>query len=132
MREPILFPDAAAVVCEHLRDSTGLPTDNKVPNPRPTEFYVVQRVGGPRRELVLDDATLVVESWAQTSEAASDNAEEARAYLSALCSDFVGDALVYRVVEVAGPAELPDPLSDQSRVTFTVQVTLRGSALVGS
>lgn len=129
MREAVAFPDATAVICEYLRDVTGKTTGNKVPNPRLDEFYVVQRVGGVRRSIVLDDATLVVEAWALTDQAAMDLAELARAHLSAICGDFVGAELVYRVTEGGGVGNLPDPLSNHSRVTFTVVATVRGAAL---
>lgn len=129
MREPVLFPDAVAAVTTWLADNLGLPTCETVPNPRPDVFYRVQRVGGAARDVVVDDATIVVEAWSVSPEEAMDLAQLARAYLHALVNTYVDDTLVYRVSDVAGPASLPDPLSNQARVTATFQVTVRGAAL---
>lgn len=129
MPDPVLFLDAAAAVATHLNDTLGVATAGKVPNPRPAEFYRVLRVGGVAREKVMDDATIVVEAWAPTDEEADDLAQLARAHLLAMVNVTVADVLVYRVVDVAGPANLPDPLSNQSRSTATYTVTTRGFSL---
>lgn len=129
MRDVVLFPDAAAAVCTHLHETLGVTTGTKVPNPRPAEFYRVQRVGGVSREMVMDDATIVVEAWAPTDEEADDLAQLARAHLLSIENTFVDDALLYRVVDVAAPALLPDPISGSPRSTATYQVTARGVAL---
>lgn len=129
MRDAVLFPDTAAAVCTYLNTTLGVQTSNKVPNPRPAEFYRVQRVGGTSRELVIDDATIVVEAWAPTDEEADDLAQLARAHLLAIYNDTVGETLLYRAVDVAAPGLLPDPISGSPRSTATYQVTARGVAL---
>ena len=131
-RPVVVFPDAAAAVTSRLGDELDIETDHKVPNPRPDEFIVVRRVGGPRRDLVTDEATLTIEAWAQTEEAAHDLAQLARAHVHAMAGTTEGDARVYRVGEFAGPASLPDPESDQPRYTLTVTVAVRGATPVGS
>lgn len=129
MRDAVLFPDVAAAVCTYLRTTLGVPTGSKVPNPRPDEFYRVQRIGGVSRSVVLDDALLVVEAWAPTDQEADDLAQLARAHLLALCSDHVGSTLLYRATDASAPALLPDPVSGSPRSTATYQVTARGVAL---
>lgn len=129
MRDAVLFPDAVAAVCTLLRSTLGVDTDSKVPTPRPTEFYRVQRVGGTSRDVVIDDATVTVEAWAPTVEEADDLAQLARAHLRAVHNDSVDGALLYRVIEIAGPGLLPDPISGSPRSTATYQVTVRGVAL---
>lgn len=129
MRDVVLFPDTAAAVCTHLRTTLGVDTDVKVPTDRPAEFYRVQRVGGVSREMVMDDATIVVEAWAPSEEEADDLAQLARAHLLAISNDYVGDTLLYRCVDVAAPGLLPDPISGSPRSTATYQVTARGVAL---
>jgi hypothetical protein len=133
MREPVLFPDAGQVIANHLNDTLGIPTGEMVPNPRPSGgFLVVRRVGGLSQEVVIDKATVVVEAWSDTNAEAEDLAQLARAYILSMSNDYVDDALVYGVIEVAAPAFLPDPLSAQPRSTATYQVTLRGAALTGA
>lgn len=129
MRDAVLFPDTAAAVASFLNDTLGVETSNRVPNPRPAEFYRVQRVGGVSREIVIDDALILVEAWASTDGEADDLAQLARAHLLAICGDHVDGVLLYRAVDASAPALLPDTLSGQSRSTATYQVSARGVAL---
>lgn len=129
IRDAVLFPDAAAAVCTYLDDTLAVQTSNKIPNPRPDQFYRVLRVGGASRDIVIDNATVVVEAWALTDEEADDLAQLARAYLLAIANETVGDTIVYAVDEVGAPANLPDPVSGQPRVTATYTVRTRGAAL---
>lgn len=129
MPDPILFPDAAEAVATYLAEATEVRSVNTVPHPRPAEFLLIRRVGGFARDLVMDDALIVVEAWSATDGEASDLAQLARAHLLAIRNEFVGDTLVYRAVDASAPANLPDPLSSQSRFTATYTVTVRGSTL---
>ena len=123
--ETIVFPDAVQLVCDHLRAAlTPTPVVSRVPTTRPASFVRVRRVGGVRRNLVTDEPTLTVEAWAASEQAAHDLSQLARAHIYAM----PGGGDVYRVTEFAGPALLPDPLSDQSRFTFTVSVATVGEA----
>lgn len=129
VRDIVLFPDAAAVVADFLNTALGVQTTNVVPNERPDQFYLVRRVGGTDRDVVLDDASVIVEAWALTDEEAEDLAQLARAHLLAIAGDAIGGTTVSRVRTIGAPANLPDPLSGQSRVTATYQFTTRGSRL---
>jgi metal-dependent amidase/aminoacylase/carboxypeptidase family protein len=130
--EPIMFPDAVAAVVTFLDTYLLEPVRSAVPNPRPTAFYTVRRTGGPRRNLVTDGAQITVESWAQTDEDAQDMAQAARAYLHTIVGQTVNGAPVYRCDELAGPALLPDPLSNQPRYSQSFEIAIRGETLVGS
>jgi hypothetical protein len=127
MRPVVVFPDAAAVVTTYLTDALTVHVGTLIPKPRPTSFVYVRRVGGTARDVVIDDATLAVECWAATQAAAHDLAQTARAELHALAGDVVDGVTVFRVIDIAGPADLPDPVSDQARYTFTVAVAVRGA-----
>lgn len=130
LRDVVLFTDAVAAVTTYLADTLGVATAKRIPNPRPDEFFRVFRAGGASRDVVIDDATIVVEAWAPTDEEADDLAQLARAHLLAIAGHTLDDGtLIYGVTEVAGPADLPDPLSAQSRSTATYQVRTRGVAL---
>jgi hypothetical protein len=137
MPEPFVFPDAVALICDYLRDTLPVyghtpAVGSRIPNPRPTNLVQVHRVGGPRLNIVSDDIMLSVDCWAGRAETAHDLAQTCRALIFALEGEQLGDTVVYRIAEVAGPYDLPDPLSDQPRYTFTTLVAMRGAVLAGS
>lgn len=132
----ITFPNSAALVLTRLR--TVLPTQiapsrtdkgfvHDIPNPRPTIFVRVFRTGGPKATLVTDAAQLTIESWAPDADIACTNAELVRAYVNDLPGKVVGGSTFYLVEELSGPAELPDPLSESRRFTWTAIVHTRGN-----
>lgn len=130
----VLFPDAAALLIGYLRDQLTDRGDStavgqKTPNPRPDQFVTIHRVGGPRRSVVADAPLLAVECWATNDPDAHDLAQLARALLHTARGRSIDGVAVYRIAEAAGPVNLPDPLSQQSRYTFTLEVALRGAAL---
>jgi hypothetical protein len=118
-----VFPDATKALCTLFNQELTPPCVPRVPNPRPSIFLVVRRVGGPRRNLVTDEPMVAVEAWADSDENAHDLIQQARAVLHAA----IGTAGIYRVTEISGPGNLPDPVSDQPRYTQTFQVALRGT-----
>lgn len=124
MGEVITFPDVEALLVTALNAALTEPVSTRVPNPRPSAFVRLYRSGGVRRALTIDDATVVVEAWADTEPAAAALAQTARAHLHA--TDALGAYTVLRTGEYAAPANLPDPVSGQARYTATYQV------LVGS
>lgn len=129
MTEPlIVFGDAAAAVVGLLElQLAPTPVYSRVPADRPDEFVTAQRVGGAARNLVVDDATILVEAWAAQFDRAQDLVQLARAAVHAARGDRVGPQalLVCATGELAGPAPSPDPLSSQARYTLTLQVSLR-------
>lgn len=131
--EVIVFGDIEDVLSTYLEGrladySRAVPVSVTVPNPRPDEFVTVRRTGGPRRDLVTDAPILAVECWAELPSEALSLAQLARGLINEIPGSIIGGLTVYRVVEAAGPALLPDPESNQARYTFTVQLDVRGSA----
>lgn len=122
----VLFPDATDVVCRLLDPVLPVPVRSKVPNPRPDSFVTIRRTGGPRKDLVTDNAQITVEAWAETEEEAHDLAQVARAHIGAASGSVVAGVAIYRVTEQAGPGILPDPVSDQPRYSQTFNIALRG------
>lgn len=126
-----LFPDAPERIADAIEVrhraafASALDTFNRTPNPRPLEFVKVLGVGGVRRDPVTDQPTLAVEAWAATRTRASALAQEVRAVLYALVGATFAGYSIQDVVEFAGPADLPDPLSDQFRYSATYAVTIR-------
>lgn len=137
MTETVILPDVVAIVISHLNDTLparGYAVDvlPRVPTPRPVSFVLVRRVGGVRRSIVSDAATLTIEAWAARDEDAHDIAQQCRALIRDMRGTVVDGVPVYGVQEFAGPALLPDPDSDSPRYTQTVEVHARGAAPTGS
>ena len=129
MAELIVFPDAALAAVLILRagvDDTAVGT--RVPNPREHPFVVVRRIGGVRRNMVVDAAQLSVECWAATEEAAHDLAQLCRGLLHQAEGTTVDGITVYRMVEIGGPVLLPDPESADPRYVGTYELNTRGTA----
>lgn len=129
MGEVIVFPDAVATLKVGLDDaSLGVDVVHAVPHPRPASFVQLVRAGGFSHSIVVDSATISVDCWAATSPAAMTLAQLVRAHLHAMSGTTVDGTAVYAVQELAGPAEVPDPDSDQPRVRQTFQIGLRATA----
>jgi metal-dependent amidase/aminoacylase/carboxypeptidase family protein len=133
MTESIVFPDAAYAAVTAIRDGLAAyaPTavvGTRVPNPRPDTLVVVRRIGGARRNLVVDSATLSIEAWAATEEDAHDLAQYTRAVLHAARNTNQGGIAIYDIQEFAGPALLPDPDTESPRYVQTVEIGTRGLA----
>ncbi len=127
MTTTVLFHDAADIACVVLDAALDVDVVRKVPATRPTSFVRVRRTGGPRRSRVADAAQISVESYATTVTAAGLLAEQARRALHAARGTVVEGSTIYAVDEVSGPAELPDPLTDQPRYTQTFTFPVRGT-----
>lgn len=132
-RDVVVFPDAVAVTTTYLREQLAdrdspAHVGRKVPTERPPLFITVRRAGGVRQTVVSDRPLLIVECWADSDEAAHDLAQLCRALLHAMAGTTQSGVPVYRVDDAGGVIDLPDPVSTQSRFTFTVQAHLRGAA----
>jgi hypothetical protein len=120
-------PDVVAALIRHLSESMAVPVTSRVPNPRPSAFVTLRRIGGQEKTQVSDAPTVTVEAWADDDGAAHDIAQEARSLIREACdgADRHG-SILYRYREFAGPGNLPDPDSRQSRYVFTVSLHARG------
>lgn len=132
--EPILFPDAEALVRQFLVDEYAARSESasvhiRVPNPRPDRFTLTPRVGGIRASLVVDAPQFAFECWDVDDQGAENLAMFTRALVLGLPGRVLDGHQVYRVTEIGGPANLPDSRSDQSRYVFSTSVYLRGTAL---
>ncbi|MGV9364523.1 hypothetical protein [Amycolatopsis sp. NPDC003731] len=134
MSQPILFPDAEDLLVDYLtaefaERAITATAHTKVPNPRPTKFVLVPRVGGVRRNIVVDAPTIGFEVWADRDKAASDLAQITRALVNGMAGRRIGGVQCYRVEELAGPTNFPDGVSAQSRYVFTTTLSFRGTVL---
>lgn len=133
MTEVILFPDLEAAVIDYLTGELAAfdadaTVDNTVPDPRPTRLVRVLRTGGARTGVVLEDAQLTIDCWDVLVEDAHDLAQLCRGLMTAMPYRYP-DTVTYRVHEVGGPNNQPDPDTASPRYTFTVLITARGTAI---
>jgi hypothetical protein len=129
----IVFSDAEELVVRHVADTLAergqdVHVGTHVPHPRPTPFVLARRLGGPRRDMVTDLPEIGFECWAATAVEAHDLAQLCRAISFGMRGRAIGGVAVYRVDEIGGPAQLPDPISDEPRYVFTHQIAMRGRA----
>lgn len=128
--QAIVFPDASKLIADHLRSVlVTVPVGTKIPNPRPATFVLVRRLGGVRRNLVTDEPLIGLECWAADDAAAQNLAQLARAHMGALVGVVLAGTTVYRVDEVSGPQDLPDPLAVVPRYVQQFTVALRGTPI---
>lgn len=132
MTEQIVFPDIERLLVDQLlAEGGGIDAGVAVPDDRTLDtaaFWVVRRVGGPRRNLVVDDAMVIVESWGPDRPTAAAAAQTARAIVNATAGLALDGHQIYRVAELAGPGFQPDPDSTHPRYTQTFTVSVRGAA----
>ena len=123
------FVDALALFIDYLEGEIAEPVVTHVPTPRPAGGFVrLRRTGGTAADRVTDQVQLSVECWEDNEADAMALAQEVRAQLHQLQGQALAGTAIYRVAEGAGPARLPDPVSDQERVTFTLLIGVRGSS----
>lgn len=133
MAETIEFPDPVALILGYLAEQLPTtPTGTLVPSPRPARFIVARRAGGERTSIVTDAAVVAIEAWGADPADAADLAETCRAHVHAMAGTVRDGTSIYRVDDVGAPGDLPDPLSDQPRYTFSILMTVRGEPLVSS
>lgn len=124
MAEGVEFPDVELAVCNVLRvPVVGVQVVAEVPTSRPAEFILVLRTGGPRETLRTEAAQITVEAWAGTKQRAKFLLNRCRAILNR------SEGALFGVVEMSGPANLPDPTTAQTRYTMSFQIRAHGAAL---
>lgn len=129
--EVILFGDIeeavrAALATRLAARGSDATAHCSIPNPRPTAFVVVQRTGGPRRDIITDSARLTIDCYAQTGQSALALAQLVRAIVYSLAGTFTGGLAIQRVIDVSGPTLAPDPSSGMPRYKLMCQVDYRG------
>lgn len=127
--EAIVFPDPIAAARAWLVARLGdVPVAQKMPATATDELVQLVRTGGQRVSLVIDRAQVTVTAWARTDIRSAELANLARAHLGAMQGATLVGATVYEVAEIGGPYSNPDPDSGQPRHTFTVAISVRGTA----
>lgn len=103
-------PKSALTALKLILDQTGKHVSPKVPNPIPAGGCIrIQRAGGPKSNLITDNALVVVQVYATTDLNAELVCNQARGYLQQGQFTKWGTIWVRGWEEVGGPAEFPDP-----------------------
>jgi hypothetical protein len=126
MAGPVVqFPDSMLLATEYLRPLIApVHVGTEVPSPRPVEMVLLRRLGGPRRNAIVDAPRVDVQVWAASDHRAGEIAEDARYHLARIC-EFVPE--VRTSDEETGPAFIPDAPSDVPRVLMTIVLSVRGA-----
>lgn len=109
--------DVEAALISFLQTKTGVATFADVPNPRPTEFLTVERTGGPRTDLVVDNPMIAVQCWSTSRARASQLARVVDAALAL----FAFEPHVHKV-ERTSLYNFPDEQGSQARYQLVVQI----------
>lgn len=124
MAEILIAPDVEAVVIAGL--TAGLPDDvtvtTKIPNPRPPKLVRVRRRGGPRADVVLETALVLIECWAPDEESASALARLTAGLVASLAGETVSGHHITHAEILGGPSNDPDPATGTPRYTITGQL----------
>jgi hypothetical protein len=132
LQPAVLYPDAEQVVIDYLRTQlgqrsepflSGLILGNFVPSPRPDRFLKVRRSGGISTAPTVSKPRIDIEAWAITWADAQDIA----ALSHALIYTMQNRTPVRSVTEFLGLTPIQDPLSNQPRYLFTLELAMRGA-----
>jgi hypothetical protein len=106
-----------------LSGPLGTDVATKVPNPRPTTFVRVGRVGGASLNLVQERPLLLVECWGRTDYESWQLAAKAWQILSGREPLIVGEVELSQR-SLSTPVNYPDPATSSARYQFTVEATV--------
>lgn len=117
--------DTEKLLIDYLTPILGVPVGAKAP--AASEFVKVLRTGGPVATLISDRPQITFEAYSPRGTTAWDLADKARMAVFALAGTVLATTSIKDVTEIAGPAQLPDPVFPAlTRYTFTLAVHVRG------
>ena len=131
--QPVVFADIEAALADHLAAALAargvtVPVQLDVPNPRPTRFVRLVRVGGTKSNLITDRPRIVLECWDALGTGASDLAALVRALVTALAPGNMSGIWVDKVIDM-GMVYRPDPGTNLPRYLVTAELHVKGAAL---
>lgn len=122
------YPDVVALLRSYLLPLvTPRPVSSRIPDPRPTEWVQIRRVGGTQARPVRDRPNVDVFAWALTDPEAWDLADLLRRSIHALANSTLLGPTVYVVNETLGPRQLDDELTGSPRVWATYAIDVRAT-----
>ena len=118
------FPDVDAMLVSFLTPRVTVHVHVTVPAQRPASFIRAWRNGGSASNRILDNATVTVDAWAESSVEAATLAEDVRGLFH---HSYTAMPLVRGVEEISGPYSIPDPESGSPRYRFSVRLRVRAA-----
>lgn len=137
----VVMPDAEQSVLAHLRTvavgrqesyMTGVTFGTRIdPGITPTKYVRIRRTGGITISPVAESPVIDVQVWHDDDKSRMLLAQLIRSLLYAARGSVAGGVTWYRVQDVLGPAQIPDP-SDATKtiVMFTLEIGMRGAQTV--
>ena len=119
----LTLANVEAALVALLRGPLAVPVSTRVPNPRPTSFVRVQRVGGDALNLVQERPTVLVEAWAATDLASWDLASKAWRILSGR-EPLESAGVEFGERSLSVPVNYPDPATTSARYQLTTKMTI--------
>lgn len=127
------IPDVTALAIAWAETITGLTSEQvagDIPDPIPTDFLQVRRMGGPAKPPARDMPLMHFGSWADEGQAAMTRLEVIRAALWKLPEDSTAFGVtVYEVADSAGPTSTSDPNTGREFAFTRVSLTIRADDL---
>lgn len=124
MAKTFEFPDIEDLLTVHMAAALDVPVGTR---PAPVSTFIrILRTGGPAPTRVTDSPQVTVEAYHPRESGAIALLGLARHYLMELPGTELDGWRVKSVVELGGPANLPDPTHESHRYTFTAVVQIRG------
>lgn len=118
-------PLAQPWVRAYLEPLLEVPVVGKLPSPRPTQFIVVERVGGGMPTVITDMAMLMVDVWADEHADCERLALNVREHLARAPGKRVGEHTCVSFHHLGGPVYLPDPDIGTPRYRITCELVFR-------
>lgn len=123
MADNLELANVEAALVSHLAAAVGVVTSTRVPNPRPSQFIRVQRIGGDQVNLVQERPLVLIECWANGVLTSWNLARQAHSSLLGSQPLEIGGVELGRR-ELSSPVNYPDPSTTQDRYQFTAQMTV--------
>ncbi|MDH6283227.1 hypothetical protein [Prescottella agglutinans] len=130
MSELVIFPDLEPTLVQYVQAeldarSMTVTVASKVPGDRPENMVRISGVGGTRRNVLHEDAGVLIECWCPQDDPASDLARLVRALLDDVDIE-VQDGWITSSSS-STPVCFPDPLTQgASRFQFTAEFLTQG------
>lgn len=123
MSELLTVENVEGAIVGILSPLIGVGVATRVPNPRPTSFVRVQRIGGSQLNMVQERPLILVECWGANDTQAWDLAATTYQALQGR------DPLEYNGIElsqrsVSSPINYPDPSTTSPRYQFQLSTTV--------
>jgi hypothetical protein len=138
MQPLVIFPDVPQWAVGYIRSNLALRAEpyaqnvyvaTETPNPRRSRMVIIRRDGGPRLDVVREQARLGVQVWGPETATGDEEVADLTQLVRALFAASPGEGPVRKATETGGPLS-PLETSVQPLRFFTVELIVRGTDFV--